>query len=743
MDFPKSFVCEDTAYSTYEAYVPAPLFRKAFVLPEQAQRAQVLICGLGFYDLFVNGERITKGRLAPYIANTDHIAYYDAYDIAPYLRSGENVIGVMLGDGNLVGKCATWNYDTQASNAAPMLAITVELQCGAQRLSFGPEDFLCKKGPILYNDLRTGVHYDARLEEPGWCSPGFVGEGWHRPIPCAGPRGRAKLCQAEPVRVYRQIAPVSVTRGEIAPYTCKPEVTALWQGKTLFAPPPAYTGGYIYDFGENNAGIYRLKLRGQKGQRVDIQCAERLVDGKLDYNSMFFYPDGYAQRDVYYLRGEGEECFEPPFTFHGFRYLYISGITEEQATEDLVTYLVMSSELEERGSFACSDPVANTVFEMARRSDRSNFFYFPMDCPHREKNGWTGDAALSAEHMLLTMGAESSWREWLCNVRAAQTPEGQLPGIVPTDTWGYAWGNGPAWDRVLFELPWLAWRYRGDLELLRENADGMLRYLKYAAGRRDARGIVEWGLGDWLPVDRECWDAEAELGFTSSVMLLDMCRKGAQLFEAAQLPEHRAYAQTLGQQMYTAIRQTYVQDCTVQRPCQTAQAMGLFYGIFTPQEQARAFRVLMQLLEQADFNFTCGCLGLRVLFHVLAEQGQGDLAYGMITKPEFPSYGYWAAQGATTLWDQFYSKDAVFGWSMNHHFLGDIVNWFMTRVGGLQVVRPDFVQVKPCVVEALSWCRTTHKLPGGEIEIYWQRKGEKTEVSVTCTGNVQYEILSE
>ena len=171
-------------------------------------------------------------------------------------------------------------------------------------------------------------------------------------------------------------------------------------------------------------GIFRLKIKGTPGQRIDIQCSEELLDGKVDYSNINFYPDGYAQRDIYILGSEEEEIFEPMFTYHGFRYLYVSGITKEQATEGLLTYLVMSSDLEERGSFACSDETANKICEIGRRSDLSNFYYFPTDCPHREKNGWTGDVAASAEHVMMTLGAEESYREWL----AEQYPALPAPG---------------------------------------------------------------------------------------------------------------------------------------------------------------------------------------------------------------------------------------------------------------------------------------------------------------------------
>ncbi len=742
MIFSKKFVCEDRCFNTYKKNVPAPLFRKSFNLNDNIKSGEILISGLGFYDLFVNGQKITKGHIAPYINNTDHIVYYDKYDIMPYLIKGENVIGVMLGDGHLVGKTVIWDFKDNVTNAAPMLALMVEVITEKEVISFEADELVCKKGPVLFNDLRSGVFYDARLED-NWLGQGYDDSSWSKPIVAQRPRGMARICEAEPIRVQREIAPVSIKKGEMLPYNCSTQIKNNREALEAYEKPVPMTGGYIYDFGENNSGIYRLKIKGERGQKINIQCGEQLVDGKLTYSNIGFYPDGFSQRDIYYLKGEGEEVFEPMFTFHGYRYIYIEGITEEQATKDLLTYLVMSSDLEERGSFECSDDMANTIYKMGRRSDISNFFYFPMDCPHREKNGWTGDASISAEHMIMTISPEKSWREWLWNVRGAQKADGQLPGIVPTDSWGYEWGNGPAWDSVLFNLPYFAYKYRGETDIIKENAAAMLRYLEYASCKRDEKGIVAYGLGDWVPVILKGKDAcSPPLGLTDSVMLFDMCRKAALMFDAVELPLHKAFAERLMTEMYEAIRREYINFDTfvVEGSCQTSQAMPIFYDIFTEEEKPQAFKVLMDILKKDDYCMTSGFQGLRVIFHVLSEFGEDELAYDMITRERYPSYGYWASKGETTFLEAFGEYEDYYGGSKNHHFLGDVVNWFMRHPGGLNVKNDNSVIVSPKFIERLQWCKTSHKLPAGEIEIYWERKADGIELEVKCCGAVSYEL---
>lgn len=747
MIFSKKFVCETAEYSTYETNVPAPLFRKSFVLDAVPETAEITICGLGFYDLFVNGKKITKGYLAPYISNSDHICYFDNYDIKTLLTKGENIIGVMLGDGHQVGKSASWDFKDNVMNSAPLLALCAEIKCGENTVTFEADDFVCKKGPVIFNDLRSGVFYDAREEEEGWCAPNFKEEGWHKPLlNVYRPRGYAKLCTAEPIKVQREIKPISITKGCLAPYQCDAQeyIEAQINSITPFETAADKEGGYIYDFGENNAGILRLKIKGERGQKISLQFGEQLADGKLSYDNVDFYPDGFCQRDIYYLKGEGEEIFEPPFTYHGFRYVYVSGITKEQATKELLTYLVMSSDLEKRGTFKCSDDMANKIFEMGLRSDASNFYYFPTDCPHREKNGWTGDAATSAEHMIMTLGTENSWREWLFNIRAAQKENGMLPGIVPTGDWGYEWCNGPAWDRVLFYLPFYSYKYRGETEVIKENAAAMLRYLEYVSKKRNEKGLIAFGLGDWLPVER-CDGgrrSDADLAFTDSVMVLVMCRMAKTMFDAVGYSLHKAFAEGLEKEVLAAVRGEYIDPKTyvVKGEYQTTQAMAIFYDIFKEEEKQKAFEVLLDIIKKDNFSITSGYLGLRVIFHVLSDFGEAELAYKMITKPEFPSYGYWVEKGETTFLENFEKYDKFYNMSKNHHFMGDVVNWFISAVAGIKVINSNEVKIKPNFIEKLSFCKASHKLPGGEVSVEWTKENGETKLLVKTTGDVKYSV---
>ena len=735
LQFSNQFVSASREYSTYTKHIPAPLFRRAFTLQKAPEKAAIRITGLGFYELFVNGQRLTKGLLAPYISNPDDIVYFDDYDLTPYLTEGENVIGICLGNGMQNPFCYTWQFNQLKFIAAPKLAFYFEAESVSETVVFEADSCLTTESAILYDSLRSGVFFDASKTHDGWSKKGYDDSTWRAPLKADMPRGEFKLCGADPIKITEERTPILVKpceRLDRIPYKTN---QLHFYDKGLKTPERIPDKeGFLYDFGLNDSGVLRLKIKGaEKGQRIDILTAEHMTkDGKFDHTTFSsFYPEYYAQRMIYYCRGgEEEEIFVPPFTYFGFRYAFVTGIKEEQAVPSLLTYLVAHSDMETRASFSCSDQMANTLFRMALRSDLSNFFFFPTDCPHREKNGWTGDASASAEHMLLTFEAERNFREWLANIRHAQNTEGALPGIVPTSGFGYDWGNGPAWDSVIVNLPYYVYLFRGDKEIILENAHAIMRYFEYVSRRRDVRGLVEFGLGDWVPTDQG--PVLASLALTNGLMIMDICRKAAVMFDAVGLSLNKAYAEALGAEMKSALRREFVDTASmaITDMCQTSQAMAIYYGLFEESEKQAAFRVLLSLLDSRGNQFDCGFLGLRVLFHVLAEFGHADLAYHLITKKEFPSYGYFVEQGETTLPEIVARADKkiVGGRSHNHHFLGDINNFFLRRVVGINPNPsehdPNEILIRPHFIESLDFAEGQYEAPNGKVFVRYEKTGD-------------------
>ncbi len=698
----KNYVSASREYTTLQKAVPSPYMRRSFTLKERAVSAELSVSGLGYYRLYLNGKDITKGHLAPYTSNPDHVCYYDVYDVAEHLVPGENVIGFRLGNGLINGfGSGVWQFDTFEGRGAPRVAFELSVTTQTEEIFLdATEGVVTHPSGLLRDELRLGEWFDASREIEGWACPGFDDSGWEAAVAAEKPRGVLKKCECEPIRVIRELAPVSIT----------PE-----------------DDGYLYDFGTNSAGVCRIRIKGERGQTVTLRHGEVLLGGRFFNGNIIYTSPGreyYADNQtVVFTCSGGEDDYTPMFCYAGFRYVLVKGITEAQATKDLLTYLVMSSDLDSIGSFECSDERINTLWRMVDNANRSNLYYFPTDCPHREKNGWTGDASLSADQMILQYDLSRSWREWLVNIRASQNARGELPGIVPTSGWGFAWGNGPTWDSVLFNLPYMLYKYRGELDAARECAHSMVRYLEYIMSRRSADGTVAVGLGDWVPVGKDAQDYDAPLALTDSVMVMDMARKAADMLGAIGNTHGAAYARGIYEDMRETVRRVLVdtENMLVAGDCQSSQSIALYYGVFDEGERERAFEHLKRQIHDKGDTFDCGFIGMHCIFHVLSEHGEDGLAFRMITHDGFPSYTDLIKQGQTAIWEHFIDR-AEFPneKSYNHHFLGDISRWFMTRLAGLNVVDSTTVRLTPSTADgALTHARAHYDLPLGRVEVEW------------------------
>ena len=734
--FPSRFIAASGETNSFDKFVPAPMMRKTFNFEQTPESAVFTICGLGFYELFLNGERITRGALAPYIYNPDHFLYYDEYEISDKLIPGENVIGIILGNGfmNPFGGYP-WGFQ-KASWRGPVRA-AFSLTSNGEVLFESDETVKTHPSPIFFDEYRVGAFWDAREEIPGWSAPGFDDSAWGAAIPIGAPLGEPRLREAQPVVVYDEIAPVSITHFDEFCYCQKKGYTKKYVDpyeETLVRDV------WVYDFGVNNSGVCRLRIKGERGQRVRLLFGELYSDGVPNLINTYCGGDierklDFPQTDVYILKGEGEEIFVPPFTYHGFRYAIVEGITKEQATEDLLTYLVMSSDMKTRGGFSCSEPIVNELYEMTMRSDRSNFVFIPTDCPHREKNGWTADAALSAEHMLLHMDAAPSMKEWMRNIAKAQREDGALPGIVPTAGWGFDWGNGPAWDCVCVFYPYYVFKYDGDTEIIRESRGLILDYLRYIAGRRDGRGLVAVGLGDWVQPLVQFGEPLSPLVVTDSITVYDIAVKASLLFAAVGDEGAKEVADVLAREMRAAIRENLVdfETMTVEGHCQTSQALAIDAGIFDEDEIPEAVGVLIDLVHEYGDHIMTGVVGGRRIFHILAEHGEATLAMKMIVRPDPPSIGRWAQYGTTTLCEALYMRGADIN-SMNHHFWGDIAHFFTSKIAGLRInpyVRDTReIEICPRPPMGMRGASAYFDMKEGRAAVSWKRDGRDVVLSV-------------
>ena len=725
--FSNRFVAATRKLSTYDKPVPAPLMRRSFYIMDEVVSASLTITGLGFYELYINGQNITRCPLSPYISNPDHYVYYDEYDITGMLVRGENVIGIVLGNG--MQDCFgghVWDFEKAAWRSSPKTAFSLEVQTSGGAVHIEADNSVKVHDSAIYmNDLRAGVFYDARRETAGWCLPGFDDTQWDNAIPVEAPRGEPVLGMHEPVVIEREVKPVSISWGRVShPPVPRSDV----RPQKVDCPRDEMNWeGYIYDFGENNAGVCRLRVKGERGQKIILQFAEFIAqDGGLDLRNMQFMPAQYNQRDIYILRGdpEGEE-FTPPFTYHGFRYCLVMGLKPEQAVPETLTYLIMHGDFRGLSSFECSDELANRLFTATLRSNVSNFYYFPTDCPHREKNGWTGDASVSSEQFMLNHSMENSLREWLRNIRAAQLEDGQIPGIIPTGGWGYAWGNGPAWDSVLINLPYFIWKYRGNTDVIKENSIAIMRYLDSLYSRRNSKNLLKIGLGDWCQAEQQ-GEPLAPLELVATLITIDTCEKARAMFTAVGETERADYVSVLGRKLKASARSELIdgETLTALGNCQTSQAMAIYYGMFSEEELPKAVEVLVKLIHDNGDRLRVGILGSRVMFEVLSENGYSDLAWSVAMTKRFPSFGYWMDNGMTTLPESFRKFDQPLD-SLNHHFFGSITGWMLKDIVGINVnpdnSSPAYVEIAPCFVSQLNYAKGSFETVAGKVEVCWKR----------------------
>ncbi len=752
--FSKEFICRNNEYCDYDNHVSAPLFRKKLFVDSLPDKAVFTICGLGFYELYINGNHITKGVLAPYINNPDDILYYDEYDIKEYLLTGENVIGVMLGNGffNPFGGYI-WDFEQAPWRGALRLAFSLELENkGIKTVIVADDTVKTSESPVWLDDLRIGAFYDANKEQEGWNKPGFDDSNWDFAIPAKAPLGEVRLCEADPVKIYKELKPVGITHFDELYYNTNSSITYEDPIESSYVKDV-----YMYDFGENNSGVCELKIKGEKGQCITLYFGEELIEGKFSVRSTLCMHCGkemhleYPQMDKYILKGEGEETYTPPFTYHGFRYVLVEGITKEQATENLLTYKVISSQMEERANFNCSDEIINKLYEMTCRSDRANLVYVPTDCPHREKNGWTADIALSSEHILMNMTAEKTFKEWMRNVCKAQRDSGELPGIIPTAGWGFEWGNGPLWDSVCVFIPYFVYKYTGDTDILKENLPTVSKYLDYISSKRDENGLVEIGLEDWAqPLGNGIADKTlAPLIFTDSSAVLDIANKTAFLAKVIGDDKLCYKAEKLACEMKKAIREKLIDfnTFTAFGNCQTSQVIAIEYGIFSEEEKDKAFEVLLEIIKRDNNRMLCGVLGARYMFHLLSRKGYTDLAVDMITTPEYPSYANWVENGCTALCETFLAKGQVSRAgqsSQNHHFWGDISSFFIRELAGLKV-NPNCndvteFEVSPSFASKLCFAGCEYNSVCGKISLKWKRNDEGIELELHIPDGITGQI---
>jgi alpha-L-rhamnosidase len=435
------------------------------------------------------------------------------------------------------------------------------------------------------------------------------------------------------------------------------------------------------------------------------------------------------QTDTYILKGTGRETWHSRFTYHGFQYVEVTGFPGKPTLDNLQAWF-MHSAVPEAGDFTCSNPLLNRIQRATRWSFLSNLQGIPTDCPHREKNGWTGDAHLACEQAQFNFFPAPVHQKWINDLGDEQKPTGALPGIVPTSGWGYGFGSGPAWDSAFLLIPYYEYLYYGDTENFRRHYEGMKRYLDYL-NSRSKNDIVRIGLNDWAP-----WKTKTDAAITDTAYYYVDAKIVAL---AADLLGNKSDAHQyseLAARIKTAFNQRFFQPGTAlyDNGGQTALSCALYQGLVEPENKSRVLTNLVAAVERTNNHIDTGILGAKYLLNSLLENGRADVAYRVVSQKDQPSWGWWLEQGATTLWEQWNGTE-----SRNHIMFGDVSAWFYKTLAGIQPdpQSPGFKHffVTPQPLGDLTSARGVYDSIHGKIVSDWQVSKGQFELRLTIPAN--------
>lgn len=697
--------------------VPLPYLRRTFTLDSVPANVRLNITALGLYRVYINGVRVGEDELTPGWTDYNKRVQYQTYDVSTLLKSGENVIAAVLGDGWYSGYVAWQGRERYGDNPKLLAVLTAD----NHNLLVTDDKWKVAYGPLLEADLLMGETFDARREWRGWNTASFTeGSEW---VP-------VRLADIpESVELSPMIGPTVKVAQELAPID-EPQVLHRWPQKE-----------YIFDFGQNLVGRVRLQIKSAIGTTIRLRYAETLKGGPAS-NTGDLYTENLrsaTQTDYYTCTGDADgETWEPMFTFHGFRYVEIQGLPNPPAKSD-VTAIVLHSDTPQTGDFECSDPLLNQLQKNIDWGQRGNFVDIPTDCPQRdERLGWTGDAQVFIRTAAWNRDVQGFFQKWFRDMRDSQGTEGQIPSVIP-EAGGVPSDGGPAWADAGVICPWTMYLTYGDKTVLETQYESMARFVAYLQsieidGLRshpDFKGFH--GFGDWLAQDGA---GKSEGGTPKDLIGTAFTAYCATLMEKIATVLGKTDDAAQYKALFEKTRETfttrYVTPGGLVYPgTQTAYCLALYFDLLPESLRPAATEALVTDIKSRGHKLTTGFVGSPYLPHVLSENGRADIAYKLLHQKQWPSYLYAVTQGATTIWERWdgWTHDKGFqdvGMnSFNHYAYGAIGAWMYQRVAGIDIdeAKPGYKHIilKPLPFGSdLTHARAHLETVYGRVESSWR-----------------------
>ena len=703
---------------------PSPMLRRDFVVKGGVERARAYVTSHGLYEMAINGQRVGDAVLTPGWTSYNKRLQYQTYDVTALLKQGPNAVGVALGNGWYRGNLA-WDdkRNIYGNRLGLLMQIVITYRGGRQEIVSSDTAWKASAGPILMSEIYHGETYDARLEKPGWSSPGFADRDW----------GAVKVVEHRKDHLVAPAGPPVRRTGEIKPI------------KILKTP----AGDTVLDMGQNMVGWVRLKVEGAAGTTVTLRHAE-----VLDKQGNFYTENLRAAKQTvrYTLKGGGTETYEPHFTFQGFRYVAVDGYPG-QLTLDSLTGVVLHSDMTPAGTFETSKPLVNQLQHNIVWGQKGNFVDVPTDCPQRdERLGWMGDAQVFARTAAFNMDVAGFFTKWLRDVAADQLETGSVPHVVPDvlSEPGRPQAGSAAWADAAVIIPWTMYLSYGDRRILEAQYPSMTAWVEYM--RRRAGDDFVWSedftFGDWLAFASTASDypgATTGKDLVATAMFAhstDLVQRTARVLGKT---DDAAKYGALLERIKAAFQREFVTATgRVGENTQTAYAVALQFDLLPESLRAAAAARLAQEVRQRK-HLTTGFVGTPYLCHVLSRYGYLDEAYLLLNREQYPSWLYPVKQGATTIWERWdgLKPDGTFqdkGMnSFNHYAYGAIGEWMYRVMAGIEIdpaapgYRHTLIQPRPG--GGFTRVGATHLTPYGGVSSTWTVDGRAFELAVEIPAN--------
>ncbi len=684
--------CNTELDKTDVNYSPAPIFRRKFTL-KKPKNAKIRFCGLGYGYCYINGKSVTEDLLTAPVSEYDKLLWYNEYDVSRLLNDGENVIAIILGNGFFNENFpSAWNHNEACWRDNPKLAL--ELLADGKTVLRSDENFKCKNESfVTYNELRSGETFDAGLYEENWKSLDFDDSDYKNSIIDTKLNSAVrKLCTCEPIREFEVYDFISATKT---------------------------SEGYLLDFGINSSGYLRVCVEEKEGTVIEMHHAEEAnTDGTLKLNGLnIYYPTVDFQVDRY-VCGKKKYVWSPKFTYHGFRFVLVKGLTHEPKKDEFKAVFVHQA-VDRNADFFCSNELINKIYKAGIRSVYSNLHYALTDCPTREKLGWTNDAQATIEQMYINFKIGSFMEKWGTDIMLAVRDNGEIPSIIPSNGWGI--GHGPVADGILFKLPLIDYIYTGSTKKL-------TRFLPYQKRHYEAfvKGVTyrEGWLCDWDGLTNRFKDNR----FTYLVYTIMYCKVIMLAEEKSGITITEKYREDLILAQ-NEIKEKYIDENGYSRfNSQTVIAILLSLEI---SDKAPLLEQLKNRIKADNYHITSGMWGIQYIYDALFSNGLSKLAFRLITAKGAPSYENWFNQGATTLWETWENRKTD---SKNHQMFSNVLSVFHKYLLGIAPTLENAgykkISLNPCFIEDLEFCKGFVDTPFGRVSAEWKRENGGVEYIV-------------